>query len=224
MALECGTTVEHTIKADVLAVRLIPNVHPDMAKALELKPGEKSLGLVPSTIDDPLYIGGDDATKMAQGRVAFCHSHYAGGVYPSGPLSGEALLMLAGPDPAEVTAGLNAVLSFVDTLYYSSVKVKGEDLVWLAYTISNTGTYLSAEAGVDPGMPIAYITAPPLEGVYAMERALKAANVTSGVLWGPPTETNYMGALLYGTQSACRAACRAYDDAVFSVATDNITF
>ncbi len=44
MALE----VEHTIKADVLAVRLIPNVHPDMAKALELKPGEKSWAWSPA--------------------------------------------------------------------------------------------------------------------------------------------------------------------------------
>jgi len=220
MALE----VEHTIKADVLAVRLIPNVHPDMAKALELQPGEKSLGLITSTIDDPLYIGGDDATKKAQVRVAFCKSHYASGMYPSGPLSGEALLILAGPDPAEVTAGLNAVLAFVDQLYYSSTKVKGEDLVWLAYTISRAGTYLSAECGVDAGTPIAYITAPPLEGVYAMERSLKAANVANGVLWGPPTETNYMGALLYGTQSACRSACKAFEGAVLSVATDNITF
>jgi ethanolamine utilization protein EutL len=220
MALE----VQRYITADILAIRLIPDVHPEMAKELELRPGERSLGLVTSTIDDPLYIGGDDATKKADVRVAFCKSHYAGGPYPSGPLSGEALLILAGPDPAEVTAGLNAVMAMVDELIYASVVVKDSELVWLAYTISRAGTYLSAEAGVDAGTPLAYITAPPLEGVYAMERALKAANVTTGVLWGPPTETNYMGALLYGTQSACRAACRAFEEACLSVATDNIAF
>lgn len=216
--------VEYSIKADVLAVRLIPRVHRELAEKHELKPRERSLGLITSTIDDPLYIGGDDATKKADVRVVYCHSFYAGGGYPSGPLSGEAILMLAGPDPAEVIAGLNAVIAYVDRLYYASVKVRGEDLIWLAHTISRAGAYMAELAGVDLGTPIAYITAPPLEGVYAMDRALKAADVKTGAYWAPPTETNYMGALLYGTQSACAAACRAFEDACYSVAIKNIEF
>ena len=209
MALE----MERTLKPEILAVRLIPNVHPDMAKALELLPGEKSLALFTCNIDDPLYIGGDEATKKAEVRVAYCRSHFAGGAYPSGPLSGECMLLLAAPNPAEATAGINAVLEFVDSLRYSTVTLPGVELaptlVWLAYTISRSGTYLSKEAGVDVGTPIAYITAPPLEGHYAMERALKAADVKVGA-FTRLSETNYHGAYLYGTQSACRAACRAF--------------
>jgi len=59
MALE----MERTLKPEILAVRLIPNVHPDMAKALELLPGEKSLALFTCNIDDPLYIGGDEQPR-----------------------------------------------------------------------------------------------------------------------------------------------------------------
>jgi len=202
-------------------------VHPDMAKALELLPGEKSLALFTCNIDDPLYIGGDEATKKAEVRVAYCRSHFAGGAYPSGPLSGECMLLLAAPNPAEATAGINAVLEFVDSLRYSTVTLPGVELaptlVWLAYTISRSGTYLSKEAGVDVGTPIAYITAPPLEGHYAMERALKAADVKVGA-FTRLSETNYHGAYLYGTQSACRAACRAFDEAVLSVANDPLAF
>jgi ethanolamine utilization protein EutL len=216
--------VDRSLTADLLSVRLIPNVHPDMAKELELRPEERSLGLVTTGIDDPLYIGGDDATKKANVRVAYCKSMYAGGAYPSAPLSGEGILILAGPDPAEVTAGLNAVMAMVDEIHYATVKCRGEDLVYMTYVISNSGSFLSAEAGVDRGTPLAYVTAPPLEGTYAFERALKAANVSTGVFWGPPTETNYMGALMYGTQSACRAACRAFEDACYAVATDPISF
>jgi ethanolamine utilization protein EutL len=113
--------MERTLKPEILSVRLIANVHPDMAKSLELLPGEKSLALFTCNIDDPLYIGGDEATKKADVRVAYCRSHFAGGSYPSGPLSGEAMLLLAAPNPAEATAGINAVLEFVDALRYSTV-------------------------------------------------------------------------------------------------------
>ena len=223
MALE----MERTLKPEILSVRLIPNVHPDMAKALELLPDEKSLALFTCNIDDPLYIGGDEATKKAEVRVAYCRSHFAGGSYPSGPLSGEAMLLLAAPNPAEATAGINAVLEFVESLRYSTVTLPGAalapTLVWLAYTISRTGTYLSKESGVPVGTPIAYVTAPPLEGHYAMERALKAADVTVGA-FTRLSETNYQGAYLVGTQSACRAACRAFDEAVLSVAQDPLAF
>jgi ethanolamine utilization protein EutL len=115
-------------------------------------------------------------------------------------------------------------MAMVDEIHYATVKCRGEDLVYMTYVISNSGSFLSAEAGVDRGTPLAYVTAPPLEGTYAFERALKAANVSTGVFWGPPTETNYMGALMYGTQSACRAACRAFEDACYAVATDPISF
>jgi ethanolamine utilization protein EutL len=222
MALE----MERTLKPEILSVRLIANVHPDMAKSLELLPGEKSLALFTCNIDDPLYIGGDEATKKAEVRVAYCRSHFAGGSYPSGPLTGEAMLLLAAPNPAEATAGINAVMEFVDALRYSTVNLPVQlapTLVWLAYTISRSGSYLSKEAGVPLGTPIAYITAPPLEGHYAMERALKAADVTVGQ-FTRLSETNYQGALLYGTQSACRAACRAFDEAIMSVAQDPLAF
>jgi ethanolamine utilization protein EutL len=222
MAIE----VQHTLKPEPLAMRLIPNVHAGVAEAFGLKPHEKSIAMITATIDDPLYIGGDEATKKADVRVAFCHSHYAGGNYPSGPLSGEALLVLAAPNPAEATAGLNAVCELLDTLRYSTVELtqpKGL-LAWLAYTIARPGTYLAEAANAGPGMAIAYLAAPPLEGVYAVERALKAADVAVGAFTKPPSETNYMGALLIGSQSACRAACKAFDEAVFAVATSPTAF
>ncbi len=220
MALE----VQHTLKPEVLAVRLIPNVHPAVAEAFELQPEEKSLGLITATIDDPLYIGGDEATKRADVRVAFCHSHYAGGNYPSGPLSGEAMLALAAPNPAEATAGLNAVMDVLAEMRYGTVQLGNMVLAWLAYNIARPGRYLAEAAGAEPGQAIAYLAAPPLEGTYAVERALKAADVRPGAITKPPTETNYMGALLVGTQSACRAACRAFEEAVVAVASAPTAF
>lgn len=38
------------------------------------------------------------------------------------------------------------------------------------------------------------------------------------VWFAPPSETNFSGGLLTGSQSACRAACAAFADAVLDVA------
>lgn len=214
--------IERNIKPTMLSVRMIPNVHPDMAKVLELLPGERSIALFTCSSDDPLYIGGDEATKKADVRVASCVSHWAGGNYPSGPLSGEGSMMLAASNPAEATAGINAIMEFVEHMRYASVD-KPPVHAWFSMVISRTGTYLSKLAGVEPGTSIAYITANPLEANYGIERALKAADVKVG-MYARLTETNCSSALLVGTQSACQAACSAFDEAVFSVISNPLAF
>lgn len=214
--------IERNLKPELLAVRLIANVNPDMAAAMKLLPGEKSVALFTSSIDDPLYIGGDEATKKAEVRVASCVSHFAGGSYPSGPLAGEALLVLAAPNPAEATAGINALMEFVEQMRYATVN-KPPLHVWLSMTISRTGTYLSELAGVPAGSPIAYVVGNPLESNYAIERALKAADVKMG-MYVRNTETNNTCAFLTGSQSACRAACAAYDEAMLSVVANPLAF
>ena len=47
---------------------------------------------------------------------------------------------------------------------------------------------------------------------------LKAADVKLCVFYGPPSQTNFGGGLLTGTQSACEAACQAFRQAVEEVA------
>ena len=55
-------------------------------------------------------------------------------------------------------------------------------------------------------------------GASGMGAALKAADVILQKFYGPPTETNFAGGLLAGSQAACRAACEAFADAVRKVA------
>ncbi|MEG0321324.1 MAG: BMC domain-containing protein, partial [Oscillospiraceae bacterium] len=65
----------------------------------------------------------------------------------------------------------------------------------------------------------AYLIAPPLEAIYGLDAALKAAGVTLVAFFEPPSETNFAGGLLTGTQSACQAACSAFANAVIEVAS-----
>jgi len=62
------------------------------------------------------------------------------------------------------------------------------------------------------------LIAPPIEATFALDAAVKAAEVEMRLWWKPPSETNFSGGLLAGSQSACRAACQAFQDAVLDVA------
>lgn len=85
-----------------------------------------------------------------------------------------------------------------------------------------TGSYLSAACEIPEGSPLAYLIAPPLESMYALDKALKAAQVRfapSTARRRPPT---LAAALLTGSQSDCQAACDAFARAVIDVAANPI--
>ncbi|MCL4440032.1 MAG: ethanolamine utilization microcompartment protein EutL [Firmicutes bacterium] len=206
------------IKAEILAVKLIPNVAPDLAGKLKLKPDQRSIGMLTCTIDDAGYTSLDEATKKAVVEVVYARSFYAGSAHASGPLSGEFLGIIAGPTPAEVKSGLEAAVCCLreDACFYTADD-EGK-IAFYPHVISRTGSYLSNLAGIPEGQPLAYLIAPPIESVYSVDAALKAADVELKVWFGPPSETNFGGALLTGSQSACQAAADAFKEAVLSVA------
>lgn len=64
--------------ANVLSMKVIPNVDPALAKELSLKPEHRSLGIVTSDCDDVTYVALDEATKAADVTVVYGKSMYAG--------------------------------------------------------------------------------------------------------------------------------------------------
>ena len=210
------------IRPNILGIKIISNISPEMAQKLELEPHHKSLGLITTDCDDVTYTALDEATKAAEVDVVYAKSMYAGAANASTKLAGEVLGIIAGPSPAEVRSGLNAVVDFME---YGATFISANDddsIAYYAHCVSRTGTYLSEVAGIREGEALAYLVAPPLEAMYALDAAMKAADVKMCELFAPPTETNFGGALLTGSQSACKAACDAFAEAVKSVA-DNPT-
>lgn len=204
--------------AKVLSVKIIPNVDDGLAKELNLGPNQKSIGIITSDCDDVTYVALDEATKKANVDVVYARSMYAGAGNASTKLAGEVIGILAGPSPAEVRSGLDAAIEAIENgaSFYSANA--DNSIVYFAHCISRTGTYLSKGANTSEGESIAYLIAPPLEAMYALDAALKAADVQMGTFYGPPSETNFAGALLTGSQSACKAACEAFEKAVHFVA------
>src|SRR5512141_3525638 len=188
------------IYATPLSVRLIPNVDPNFAEQLKLRPEQRSIGLITADNDDATYVSIDEATKMANVEVVYARSFYAGARHTSGKWSGEIMAILAGPNPAEVRAGLNAAVDYIRTraIWYSAND--DDSIAFFPHVISRTGTYLSQVCNIPVGSPIAYLVATPNEGLVALDAALKAADVRIVSLPMPPPETNYMGVMLTGDQ------------------------
>lgn len=88
--------------------------------------------------------------------------------------------------------------------------------------MASCGTYLAELADVNVGTPLAYLIAPPLEAVVGLDAALKAADVELKVFFGPPSETNFGGGLLSGSQSSCEAAANAFREAIKNIARNPV--
>ena len=202
------------IPVKVLALRYLANASPALCKGLGAPKGYPSLAMLTTDSDDATYIALDAATKAADVKVCYGRSFYAGAANASTPNTGEVIGILAGATPGAVRSGMEAALATLQRVGFESA---GE-VPFLAHTVSSVGSYLAKEAGVPEGSAIAYLIAPPLEAMYAMDSALKAADVKLCKLYTPPSETNFGGGLLSGTQSACDAACAAFAQAVAEVA------
>ena len=180
--------------------------------------GYPSLALLTTDSDDATYIALDAATKAAEVEVAYGRSFYAGAANASTPYAGEVMGILAAKTPGAVRSGMEAALSALERVGFEEVR----GVPYLAHTVASVGSFLAKEAGVPLGSALAYLIAPPLESMYALDGALKAADVKLCKLYSPPSETNFGGALLSGSQSACAAACEAFAAGVAGVAGNPI--
>ena len=202
------------IPVKVLAVRYLANASSALAKGLGAPKGYPSLAMLTTDCDDATYIALDAATKAADVQVSYGRSFYAGATNASTPNAGEVIGILAGPTPGAVRSGMEAALGTLQRIGFEEVG----GVPYIAHTVASVGSFLAKEAGVNVGSAVAYLIAPPLEGMYAMDAALKAADVKLCKLYAPPSETNFGGGLLSGTQSACEAACAAFAQSVAEVA------
>lgn len=208
------------IKSNVLSMKIIPNLTEDLIKEMKLPEGHRSIGLFTTDCDDVAYTALDEATKKADVKVVYGRSFYGGAANANTKLAGEVIGIISGPNPAEVRSGLDAICDVIENDAYFISANEDDSICYYAYCISRTGSYLSEAAGIPEGASLAYLIAPPEEAIYGLDAALKAADVSMAAFYGPPSETNFGGGLLTGSQSACKAACQAFADAVKYVAAN----
>lgn len=206
------------IPVSILSAQLIANVSPALRAQLALPGDLRAIGLISTDSDDATFLALDEATKSANVRVVYARSLYGGAANATTRLAGEVIGILAGPNPSEVTSGLNAATAFLRGGVGFRTADDAGSVIYLAHCVSASGSYLSGLAGVRTGQALSYLIAPPVEAIVALDAALKASDVELATFFAPPSETNFAGGLLTGTQSACMAACEAFAAAVCAVA------
>ncbi len=200
------------IPVKVLAVKYLPNASKALLAALETDC--PCLAMLTTDCDDATYIALDEATKAARAEVVYARSFYAGAANATQPNAGEVIGVLGAYTPGDVRSAMEAALNCLQRVGFE----EQNGVSFLAHTVSASGSFLSKEAGVPLGSALAYLIAPPLESIYGLDSAMKAAEVRLCKFYGPPSETNFGGGLLSGTQSACTVACQAFREAVAEAA------
>ena len=202
------------IPVKLLASRVLANTSRELATGLGAPEGYRSFAMLTTDCDDATYIALDAATKAADAVVCYGSSFYAGAANASTPNSGEVIGILAARTPEDARAALTAAQSMLEWIGFE----QAYGVPYLAHTVASVGTFLAKEAAVPTGSALAYLIAPPLESMFGADAALKAADVKLCKLYAPPSQTNFGGCLLAGSQSACEAACAAFAAAVTDVA------
>lgn len=202
----------------LLSVRQIEQVEVQLASSLGLDPTRHvSAGLVTCDQDDSLYAALDHATKFADVDVVYAKSFYAGSAHASGPLSGECMGVLAGPNPSEVAEALWALREALTTKIHFVAFEGTQGPSFFSHVIPEVGRYLAPLANVRVGMPLGYFIAPPVEAMVGLDAALKVADVSLQKFFGPPTETNFAGGYVTGELADVEAAARAFTEGIESV-------
>lgn len=206
------------IVPEVLAVRTLADIEPRLAAELGLAPHHRAAGFLTCTSDDALYVALDEGTKAARVDVVYAKSFYAGAAHASGPLSGEVIGVFGGADLDEVEAALAASMRCLAESAWFYAADENKQIALFPHVVTSVGSYLGKLADIEIGQPLAYLIAPPMEALIALDAALKVGEVRLQKFFGPPTETNFAGAFLTGTLPACEAAARAFAAAVCDVA------
>lgn len=203
------------VRAKILSCQQLDEVEPALAEKLGLDPKRHvAAGFVTCDQDDALYVALDHATKFAEVDVVYAKSFYAGSAHASGPLSGEILGVIAGPNPAEVAEGLWAIRAALQD-FACFYKLEGtEGPTFFPQVIGQLGRYLAPLAGVEPGTAMAYLIAPPMESVIGLDAALKRSSVRLARWFGPPTETNFGGGYLVGELADVQLAAQEFTGAI----------
>lgn len=202
------------MKVRMMSCRIIPLVNGDFAKAWKIPEDHHSVGFFATDNDDVGYLAVDDATKKANIQVIHAETYYGGYHCSWSSYGGSVFIMFSGPKVEDVRSGMRYVKDFLENHSRLRNFDGDEGTAFYAQTIPRIGKYFSELCHVPEGTSFAYLVGGPIETSYALDKALKASDTKIGYYWFPPSHANSSGAVVVGTESACRAAERAFVEAL----------
>ena len=164
--------------------------------------------------EDVMWLAVDDATKKAKIKVIQIETVYGGVDYSWSRYGGEITAIISGEKVADVKSGLQYAKDYIENKSGNySLNEEGTLGYYVDY-VPRIGKYYQESLGLSEGTSIAYLVSAPVESMYGLDKALKAADVKIAELSEIPSRVNTGGAIVYGTESACRSAVEAFAEGV----------
>ena len=202
------------LSQSILSQKIIPNVNEEFAKMYHMPEGHKSAGILTADNDDVIYCALDDATKKSKIQVISAGTSYGGNACSWSKYGGAIFALISGPKVADVKSGMNYIQDYVRTHPFLYALDDEENLAYYVDLIPKAGKYYQELLQVPEGTSLAYLAGPPAESVYALDKALKAGPTKVVKFWAPPSRGNCGGAILAGTESACKSSLEAFVQAM----------
>lgn len=198
----------------VVMQKVIANITPEQRRIWNVPEEHLSVGIISSDCEDVMWLAVDDATKKADFIVNQIETVYGGVAYSWSKFGGEITAIISGPKVSDVKSGLRYIREYIEN--HSGNYVFNEEGTLGCYVdlVPRAGKYYQKTLGVKEGESIAYLVSTPVESTYGIDKALKASNARLVDLFQTPSRVNTGGAILAGTESACKAAVEAFVEAV----------
>ena len=198
----------------IVMQKIIANVSPEQRRIWNVPEEHTSAGIISSDCEDVMWLAVDDATKKARMKVLQIETVYGGVQYSSRKFGGEITAIISGPKVSDVKSALHYIKDYVENHSGNYVFNEEGSLGCYVDLVPRAGKYYQETLGVKEGESLAYLVSTPVESTYGIDKALKASNARLVELFDTPSRVNTGGAILAGTESACKAAVEAFVEAV----------
>ena len=206
--------MKRRIDAHVVMEKLVPRITEEYRKIYDIPENHESMAIFSADCEDVMWLAVDDATKKAKIKVIQIETVYGGVDYSWSRYGGEITAIISGEKVADVKSGLQYAKDYIENKSGNySLNEEGTLGYYVDY-VPRIGKYYQESLGLSEGTSIAYLVGGPIETNYALDKALKAGNTRVARYWYPPSHANSSGAVLAGTESACRAATNAFVEAL----------
>lgn len=200
------------MKVNMLSQKVIANVSPEFSRIYNLPKGHQNVGIFSVDNDDVGYLAVDDATKKANIKVIHGETFYGGSLCSWSKYGGGVFILFSAPKITDIKSGLAYVKDYIEN-HSALYNFDGDEgTAFYAQCVPRVGKYYSELCGIPEGTSYAYLVGGPIETNYALDKAIKAGDTKIAKYWYPPSHANSSGAILAGTESACRSACQAFID------------
>lgn len=206
--------MKQKIQAHVTMQKIVPQITKKYRELWEIPENHNSIGLISCDNEDVMWLALDDATKKARIYIVHAETVYGGMAYSWSRYGGEITAILSGETVADVQNGVRYTKDYIENKSAFYMLNEEGTLGYYADWIPRAGKYYQKKLGIPEGTSLAYLISTPVESTYALDKALKASDTKVAEFFLPPTRVNTGGAVLTGTESACRAAAEAFAAAV----------